>query len=185
MDNENSICNIINYISKFKSQITCTEVKQGKHPFWALHRAREKSIFEKEEKIVGVITGDKISVSIDSGRLYPTDGMYIFASNGIFSNRFLIGLLNSKLLTYFYRLISLEENRTLAQIKPSILQNLPVSKEFNDEIVKQIEDSVSEILYKIDSNDSIENSVYIIDQMVFKLYDLSEEEIAIVESSVK
>ena len=50
-DSENDIVNIIQYISNFKSRITCTEVKQDKHPFWALHRAREKTIFEKDEKM--------------------------------------------------------------------------------------------------------------------------------------
>ncbi|MFA5566958.1 MAG: TaqI-like C-terminal specificity domain-containing protein, partial [Acidimicrobiia bacterium] len=184
-DFENNIINIIQYISKYKSRITCTEVKQNKHPFWALHRAREKSIFEKSEKILGVITGDNISVSIDKNKLYPTDGMYVFSSNGTYSNHFLVGLLNSKLITYFYRLISMEENRTLAQIKPSILQNLPVSKEFNKELVKLIEAKTKLIINKIKSEEPINESVYEIDQMIYQLYGLTEEEIEIVENSIK
>lgn len=182
-DPESNISNIINYVSNFKSHITCTEVKQGKHPFWSLHRAREKSIFEKDEKIVGVITGDKISVSIDTNRLYPTDGMYIFASNGVYSNHFLVGLLNSKLLTYFYRLISMEENRTLAQIKPSVLQNIPASNNFNTEKVAKVEKLTFEIIDNIKSINPIDELISEIDQLVYELYDLTEEEIKIIENN--
>ena len=178
-DSENNIANIIKYISNFKNRITCLEVAQGKHPFWALHRAREKSIFEKAEKIVGVITADNISVSIDKNRLYPTDGIYIFSSVGLYSNYFLVGLLNSRLLTYFYRLISMEENRTLAQIKPSILQNLPVSKNFNASIVELIENKTKLIIEN--PNGYIDGFINEIDQLVYELYDLTEEEIKIVE----
>lgn len=184
-DNENDIENIIRFISNFKSRITCTEVKQGKHPFWSLHRAREKSIFDKKEKILGVITGDKISVSIDTNKLYPTDGMYLFSSNGVYSNYFLVGLLNSKLLTYFYRLVSMEENRTLAQIKPSVLQNLPVSKGFNNEIVMLVETKTKEIVDKINANEPIEEPEKEINQLVYQLYNLTDKEIETIEESVK
>ncbi|MEO7906099.1 MAG: hypothetical protein ABIT06_03930, partial [Saprospiraceae bacterium] len=77
-----SIKNIIDHISKYKDNITCREVLEGKHPIWCLHRAREEKIFKKNEKIIGVITGDRISVSLDGYGLYPTDGMYVFSSNG-------------------------------------------------------------------------------------------------------
>lgn len=182
-DPESNISNIINYVSNFKSRITCTEVKQGKHPFWSLHRAREKEIFEKDEKIVGVITGDKISVSIDKNRLYPTDGMYIFASNGVYSNHFLVGLLNSKLITYFYRLISMEENRTLAQIKPSVLQNIPASDIFNADKVAKVEKLTFVIIENIQSKNLIDELISEIDQLVYQLYELTEEEIKIIENA--
>jgi branched-subunit amino acid transport protein len=184
-DSEKDIVNIIQFITNFKSRITCTEVKQGKHPFWALHRAREKSIFDKNEKILGVITSDKISVSLDTNKLYPTDGMYLFSSNGTYSNYFLIGLLNSKLLTYFYRLVSMEENRTLAQIKPSVLQNLPVSMEFNKEIVMLVESKTKEIINKTKSNEPIEDYENEINRLVYQLYNLTDEEIETIEESVK
>jgi len=184
-DNEKDIVNIIQFIANFKSRITCTEVKQGKHPFWALHRAREKSIFDKNEKILGVITGDKISVSIDTNKLYPTDGMYLLSSNGTYSNYFLVGLLNSKLFTYFYRLVSMEENRTLAQIKPSVLQNLPVSMEFNKELVRLVESKTKEIINKSKANEPIEDYENEINQLVYQLYKLTDEEIETIEESVK
>lgn len=57
------IRNIVEYISRFRDKITCTEVSQGKHPFYALHRPRDPAIFEKSGKLVGVITGAIESLS--------------------------------------------------------------------------------------------------------------------------
>lgn len=182
-DSESDIKNIIKYISNFKSRITCTEVKQNKHPFWALHRERRAEIFDKNEKILGVITGDRISISIDTNRLYPTDGMYVFASNGFYSNLFLVGLLNSKLLTYFYRLISMEENRTLAQIKPSLLKDIPVKKDFCADGVHKIEQLTFEIINRIKTNNQIDELIAKIDQLVYQLYDLTIEEIKMIEDA--
>lgn len=73
-----------------------------------------------------------------------------------------------------------------SQIKPSVLQNLPVSKYFSDEIVSQIEFKTQEIveLYKSKNIDSTEIIIEI-NQLVYQLYELTSEEIAIIEESVK
>jgi hypothetical protein len=181
-DNELEIVNIIEYLTQFKNSITCKEVKQNKHPFWGLHRARNQVIFQKNEKILGVITGDKVVVSLDNSYLYPTDGLYLFSSDGTYSNKFLVGLLNSSLCTFFYRLISTEVNRTLSQIKPSILGLIPVSKEFDKNKVTQIELLTGKIIEKIKTNNlNFSKESKAIDQLVYKLYGLTEEEIRIVE----
>jgi adenine-specific DNA-methyltransferase len=62
-DDPELIPKIINYLNSFRDQITCVEVKEDKHPFWSLHRPRNSSIFTKKEKIIGVITGDKVIVA--------------------------------------------------------------------------------------------------------------------------
>ena len=125
-DEPKKIPNIISHISNFRDDITCKEVKQDKHPFYTLHRARNERIFSKSEKILGVITGDKIITSVDCELIYPTDGIYLFSSNSkIVKNKAVSVILNSKLVTYLYRLISSETNRTMAQIKPVLLSELP------------------------------------------------------------
>ena len=184
-DNPKNIQNIIKHISEYKEKISCKEVKQGKHPFWSLHRARDKSVFEKHEKIVGVITGDKISLALDKNRLYPTDGLYVFASNGIYSNTFLVGLLNSRLMTYLYRLVSMEEKRTLAQIKPSVLKNLPASLHFDKSLVSEVERKTNQIIKEIENNDASpsEKVVKEIDHLVYQLYHLTEKEVEIIENA--
>jgi type I restriction-modification system DNA methylase subunit len=183
-DNHQQIFNIIKYLEKFKSQITCEEVKGNKHPFWSLHRPRNKNIFLKPEKIVGVITGDKIIVALDVNQIFPTDGLYVMTSNGQYSNKLIVGILNSKLLTYLYRLLSMEQNRTLAQIKPTILKELPMKLD-DREIIKKIESAVDQILNakKSDPQADITGLEAEIDRLVYQLYELTEAEIKIVESS--
>ncbi|MDY7003328.1 MAG: TaqI-like C-terminal specificity domain-containing protein [Cyanobacteriota bacterium] len=183
IDSPESIPKIISYLKTFRSQITSKEVKEGKHPFWSLHRPRNKELFVKTEKIIGVITGDRIIVALDIEQIFPTDGLYVMATNGSCSNKFIVGVLNSKLLTYFYRLLSMETNRTLAQIKPTILKDLPI--EFDDrQIVRQIESIVDQIITTKKSNNNADTTVLEIeiDQLVYQLYKLTEEEIKIVES---
>ncbi len=176
------IPNILNYLQTFKEQITCQEVEEGKHPFWSLHRPRNKKIFLKQEKIIGVITGDRIILGLDVNQIFPTDGLYVMASNGKYSNKLLVGVLNSKLLTYFYRLLSMEVNRTLAQIKPTILKNLPVQFD-NEKIVIRIESIVDQILTAKKSDPKADTTELEkeIDQLVYQLYELTAEEIKIVE----
>ncbi|MEZ2321943.1 MAG: TaqI-like C-terminal specificity domain-containing protein [Microcoleus sp.] len=176
------IPNILNYLQTFKEQITCQEVEEGKHPFWSLHRPRNKKIFLKQEKIIGVITGDRIILGLDVNQIFPTDGLYVMASNGKYSNKLLVGVLNSKLLTYFYRLLSMEVNRTLAQIKPTILKNLPVQFD-NEKIVIRIESIVDQILIAKKSDPKADTTELEkeIDQLVYQLYELTAEEIKIVE----
>lgn len=125
-DDPKDIKNIYNYLEQFVPLITCKEVKEGKHPFYALHRERDEKIFLKREKILGVITSDKIITALDVDMIYPTDGIFVLCAAEGISNKFLISVLNSKLATYIYRLLSFEEGRALAQIKPSILKDIPV-----------------------------------------------------------
>ena len=75
--------------------------------------------------MLGVITGDSIITSIDKNELFPTDGLYVFSANDKISNKYLSAILNSRLSTYLYRLLSSETGRTMAQVKPVLLSQLP------------------------------------------------------------
>ena len=77
-DNFALIPNICGYINHYKNEITCKEVKQKKHSIYSLHRARQESIFLKNEKVIGVITEDEIVAAVDKSQIYVTDGLYLF-----------------------------------------------------------------------------------------------------------
>lgn len=145
-DDPKDFPNIHSYIEKYLPRITCREVAQGKHPFYTLHRARNRQIFEKENKVLGVITGDSIITSIDENKLFPTDGLYVFSANKSISNKYLSTILNSKLSTYLYRLLSSETGRTMAQVKPVLLSQLPFVEPTIDqiEIIERLYDLISE-----------------------------------------
>ena len=77
----------------------------------------------------------------------------------------------------------MEENRTLAQIKPSVLQNVPVKNDFNSDLVLKIEKLTYEIIGNINLNIAYVYLTEQIDKLVYQLYDLTEEEIKIIEGT--
>lgn len=95
-----------------------------------------------------------------------------------------MGVLNSKLCNYFYQLFSQELGRTFAEVKPKNVRKLYIPKINSDEQMK-IESLVRTILEnkKVDPNfDSIDLEIEI-DKELYSIYNLSPEEIEIIEGS--
>ena len=111
-----------------------------------------------------------------------------------------MGILNSKLFVFIYRLLAIEKGRVLPQVKPTILSKLPIRAiNFeNSEEKSQYDQMVNLVEQMLDLNQKlaeaktpqaknvlqrqIEATDKQIDQLVYKLYDLTDEEIKIVES---
>ena len=199
-DDFRTIPNICKYIDQFKDRIRCTEVKQKKHPLYALHRSRDENIFLKPHKLIGVITEDELIIALDNNILYPTDGCYLFSVAEPKEIKYILALLNSELFISLYRLISLEEGRPLAQVKPSIIEEyLPIRTiDFNNKKEKEMHDQIVSLVDKmLDLNEKlkktktphdrelIERQIKAtdsqIDRLVYELYGLTEEEIRVVE----
>ena len=117
---------IARFIKTHAEKITCKEVAQGKHSIFELHRSRDKRIFEKENKIVGVITSDRPRVAVDEFRRYALDGVYLFSTIEGVSPYFVAGVLNSDYFLKIYRALAQEEGRVMAQVKPTVLAKMPV-----------------------------------------------------------
>lgn len=194
-DNFSTIPHICSYIKQFKDNITCKEVKTKKHPLYSLHRPRKEEIFLKDKKIVGVITADKLIVAVDENKLYATDGVYLFGTNEKFDPYFVTAILNSKLYTFIYRLYSLENGRILPQVKPVIVKSMPfIDIEIEDQLPfielsnklnnlnKELSISKTPIKKRL-----LEKQIAFTDkkinQLVYDLYDLTDEEIDIIEKS--
>ncbi len=218
-----------------------------------IHRPRKKEIFETDKLLLRQ-TGSYPIVTIDNNYYYTLDTVH----NGILINdkftlKYIMSLLNSKLIKYVYQSMINEEGKTFAQVKIIYIDELPI-KEINleeqepfvrkanfmlnlnqelivakqgflnelrleklttklqnfetlelDEFIKEyskaqkrkIADKLEERNFKnewkaIFENDkeevlSIQKEINEtdkeIDQMVYKLYDLTEDEIKIVEGA--
>jgi hypothetical protein len=181
-DDFSKLAGIRSYIDQFNKQITCTEVKQNKHSLYALHRARNERIFDKPEKLVGVITEDEIVLALDDQRSYPTDGIYLFAPKASVDARYLMGILNSRLFVYIYRLLSMEEGRALAQVKPTLLAQLPIRKvDPNNRTEKRMHDELVALVDKMlmlapKSGAETQATNQKIDELVYQLYGLTAED---------
>jgi hypothetical protein len=201
-DDFEKLPNICKYIDRFKDKITCKEVKQNKHSLYSLHRPREENIFLKSSKILGVITGDRIIATLDNNRIFATDGLYLFGVKEFISEKYILGLLNSRLFVFLYRLLALEEGRVLAQVKPTILNSLPIYK-INENIQQDVH-NYNEIIRLVDqllfiypqrnseqtppSRKMLKNQIDAmekqIDQLVYQLYGITDpQEIAMIEGN--
>jgi len=94
-----------------------------------------------------------------------------------------LALLNSSLNKFIYKSITQETNRTFAQVKPANVKKLIFPKNLNEGF---FHDKVTSILNakKQDPKADTTTLEKEIDQLVYKLYGLTKEEIAIVEQEV-
>jgi len=198
-DDPREFPNIKKFVSSFKSRITCKEVIEGKHPIWSLHRARDEAIFTKRPKIIGVITGDRITVALDQDCHYVTDGLFLLGLKKSYDPRYIMAVLNSRLFVYLYRSLTAESGRVLAQVKPTLLKRLPIrSINFSDKQDKARHDKMVALVERMlkmnrqlpkaktpDEKTRLERQIAAtdkqIDNLVYELYGLTEEEIKIVE----
>ena len=146
------------------------------------------NFLEITPKIIYRQTSNKITATIDnqSTSLDKTVHLIVSKPKGKSLNlRFVLALLNSSLFNYFYKYISQErKGRPFAQVKTTYIKQLPVKSA--PSLVKQpFIALVDQILSLKKSNPKADTSALEaeIDRMVYKLYDLTEDEIATVEES--
>lgn len=128
-DNIKHYPNAEKHLEGFKGKITCREVMGGKHPWFALHRPRDPSIF-RGVKLVGLTTSDRLNLSLDSGELFAMDNLYLIhlRSHHVRTYYWILAILNSCLLSYIYRSLAQEEDRVLPQVKAENLYALPICR---------------------------------------------------------
>lgn len=97
--------------------------------------------------------------------------------------RFLLALINSKTLQFYWYKKHYDNKATFPKIKKAPIESLPIKKP-NDEMVSSISELVEKVIeHKKQNTDTaeLENEI---DQLVYQLYDLTEEEIDIIENSI-
>ncbi len=144
-------------------------------------------------KILVRQTGDTLIAAIDYNGFYHLNNIHSFAPNPNNNERldllYLLALFNSKLLAFYYRNISLETERAMAQTDIETLESLPIKVISKDE-QKPFVNLIDKILAITKDDDYLENPIKQakvreyekqIDQLVYNLYGLTPEEIKIVE----
>ena len=100
------------------------------------------------------------------------------------SLKYLLSLINSKLLDYYHYLLNPEKGEALAEIKKINLAKLPIKKITLIEQQLFIEKADQILALKQDNPEADTTTLEKeIDAMVYALYGLTEEEIKIVEES--
>ncbi len=160
-----------------------------RHGLWM----RRPVIFERN-KILTRQTADEIIAAYDTDYFYYSNTLHgTTITNEKYNPFFVIALLNSKLITWYYRSTTAEEGKAFAQIKIDLLRKLPVKETSDKEqrcIIAIVEHIISitqndNYLQNIQKQAKVKALEADIDQLVYKLYDLIEEEIRIVEGRLK
>lgn len=146
---------------------------------------RDAEIFEKDEKIIVRQTSDKLIATIIEKGFVMRNNTHILLSDKLnYKLKFILALLNSKLFDFIYWTINPEKGEALAEVKAMHLDQLPI-KMADTKMQEKIEIIVDQILAKKSQDNSadttdLENQI---DQLVYQLYELTEEEIKIVDNA--
>jgi hypothetical protein len=159
---------------------------------------RNPRIFSAPFKIVVRQTGDSIIATlIESGFICRNNLHIILPKNPNYKLEYLLGIMNSRLMDFAYTFMNPEKGEALAEIKKEHVEKLPIriidfsltpDKEKHDKIVSLVE-SMLELKKRLPRTPQekergkreIEATDAEIDQLVYELYGLTDEEIRIVE----
>lgn len=135
--------------------------------------------FEKDKKIIWGLTADKWAFTLDTEQHYLPSNGYILTSTQL-STEYILGLLNSKLMHYYFGFIGVMTAGGAYTLKAATISALPF-KVAQD--TTQIASIVTEILsIKSENHDAdvckLENQI---DLIVYHLYGLTYDEVLIVD----
>lgn len=169
---------VYNHLLNFKSRL---EKRSDKGKSWYdLRPCSYYDIFDSPKILYPDIALES-RFTIDVNKYYPNATLFIIPSD----DAYLLGLLNSKLIWYYLSkvcpVIGTETKRGRLRLKTIYLSNLPIV--INSRFKSQIELLVKHILKRKqeNQNDDTTKLESEIDELVYKLYGLTEEEIRIVE----
>jgi hypothetical protein len=153
---------------------------QGKY-FWEQRSCRYWNDFDTS-KIVSTKISIRPTFALDSEGCYLGNTCYFFPAAT--SASYVLGLLNSKLFFTYAKKVFVEKQGGWFEVQPENLELFPIptaTPAQQTEIEKRVENILA--LKKANPDADISALETEIDRLVYKLYDLTEDEIAIVESS--
>jgi len=167
---------------------------------------RDETIFAQPKKLVSRQTADRLIFALDDEQFYTTNSSHntFLLSSSPYALEYVLGILNSKFMSYVYRGLSGETRDVFPQVHISMLKRLPIrSIDFDNPKGKKMYGDLVALAHRmlelnkrlapIRNTSSgereellreIERTDAEIDQKVYELYGLTEEERQIIEASL-
>ena len=160
-------------------------VNLWRNDYWILYgewlaAPRQPEIFNAEEKIIVRQTGDSIIATVIGKNIICRNNLHICISETNIDNKYVLGILNSKLINFIYKFINPEVGEALAEVKKNHVEQLPIAQTDNKQLIADV---VTEILKTKEANSLADTQVLEdkIDFLVYQLYGLTYDEVLIVD----
>jgi hypothetical protein len=163
-------------------------------------RTTDKKKLGARPKVLLRKTGNSIVATYDDSGVFPEQSLYfLFDFERDVSPLYLLGVLNSRLIGWYYKIASLTNEDSIAQVKKVQLDQLPIRRlDHAEEAEKKVHDKivvlVSSMLalhkqlaaaksaaQRVIMQRQVEATDRQIDQLVYQLYGLTDEEIVLIE----
>jgi hypothetical protein len=158
------------------------QVTNGQHHWLELDNNPTQAYFDlfEKQKIVWGEISDKPKFAFDDNNYFAEATTFFMTGEKL---KFLLAILNSKVSEWYFNLIGTTTGMGTNRWKKYKIELLPI-KQPSEGQEKEIENLVNEILKSKKSNpqSTTTDLEYKIDQLVYQLYNLTEEEIKIIES---
>jgi len=145
-----------------------------------LAEPRYTAKFDSEEKIVMRQTGDSLIATLDDSQFVCMKNIHVLHTpkKGV-DLKYLVGLINSSLLNFYFQYLNPEIGEALAEVKKETVEKLLIKETSNQEPFISL---VDQILTTKKENPKANTTKLErqLDEMVFKLYELTYEEVKVV-----
>jgi hypothetical protein len=198
--------NIYNYLSKHKKELSeRNEVKQGLYSWFRFDRPRRKEIFDSPEKLVVPYRAEYNRFAYDNEQYFNDGGdiRAIVLKQGLTLNiKYILGILNSNLINWYYGFIGKPKGKSREYFNEP-MSKIPVRTiDFNNSKEKAVHDKLVSLVDRMlelhkkknslppsAEREKIEREIAVvdekIDEIVYELYGLTSEGIAIVEKAAR
>lgn len=144
---------------------------------------REPEFFTQPRILVREITNPRILASYTECEYYNTPSIINIIDFNYCNPFYLLGILNSKLISYYSSLTSPKAKKGLfPKILVNDIRNMPIR--INDIYQEELINCVKKIL-KVDKESEFDSIDKKIDSIVYKIYELNNDEINYIESIIK
>ncbi|MCX6258110.1 MAG: Eco57I restriction-modification methylase domain-containing protein [Bacteroidia bacterium] len=166
---------IFNYLSEYKEKAKM-RFDKGEY-WWELRNCAYYELFELPKIIFPNLQNSNKFAFDETGTYINAPAVFLPTDD-----KSLLAILNSKLIWFFLKAVCVVRNGGFIEVKPQYFEKIPVP-EISDQIQSVLTDKVNQILSAIKTDPAADISAMEkeTEQIVYKLYELTKEEILIVE----
>jgi hypothetical protein len=179
--------NCYKYLLKFKDELenrmdSRKTFKEMGRVWYSYTRKGLINIFDEKKILVGYIVSKNTYCLDEIGYMFSVGRVFAIQPNNKKLSEIILGILNSRVSEFIMTSLCPIKQGGFFKISSQYLNSFPMPK-----LEGEIANGIGELVFKIQSDNSADTKDLEtqIDQLVYKLYDLTEEEIAIVEGSNK